>query len=265
MGSKNRIPRPKEAQQRLTEIVSELETGEYLYTNADKKYVGTATELLQSIYRAESLPVKIRLYAASKAVDIEPRPEVKLPLTEADKEENEREWQKLLEYFAAFAIRETVYQLNGQPAGDSGCPAWVPARVSVEVAAAQALLGVPITEVVPARQKVFWGGQSGHGTDTAPLRHQQPVVTPAYNGAASSQTVDVNNPQPNGAAIETLSPGNGGARVRFDRIMYGEPHKNFWLGSRQYSANEFGEIELDPDTPQAGIEELQAHGYRARR
>ena len=73
LGSKNRIPKPKEAQQRLTEIVAELENGEYLYTTADKKYVGSAMELLQSVYRAESLPVKIRLYAATKAVDIEPR------------------------------------------------------------------------------------------------------------------------------------------------------------------------------------------------
>src|SRR6516225_2576107 len=69
VGSKNRIPKSKDAVNRLNDIVKELETGEYLYSGA----VGTAMELLQSIYRAESLPIKIRLYAATKAVDHEPK------------------------------------------------------------------------------------------------------------------------------------------------------------------------------------------------
>ena len=61
MGSKSRIPRPKEAVKRLNDIVTEMETGEYLFSNDNKEYAGTAAQLLQAICRAESLPTKIRL------------------------------------------------------------------------------------------------------------------------------------------------------------------------------------------------------------
>jgi len=53
--------------------------------------------------------------------------------------------------------------------------------------------------------------------------------------------------------------------VRFDRCLFGPPHRNFWIGHRTYSSNEHGEIELDPDTSHAVIEELERHGYRSRR
>ena len=89
LGSKNRIPKSKEAVERLREIVTELENGEYLYSNDKKEFPGTAVELLQAIYRCEKLPLKYRMYAATKAADIEPRPAAALP-TAPDLDENRR-------------------------------------------------------------------------------------------------------------------------------------------------------------------------------
>src|SRR5215472_13681903 len=159
MGSKNRIPKPKAAVNRLNEIVSELETGEYLYSTADKKYMGTAMELLQSIYRAESLPVKIRLYAATKAVDYEPKP---MPQQDVEAETDEaaefiiaelkklrkasiHEWDRWLQQLiddreisdaTALKIRARVLrpksraqqQADGVAVGDDDIPAWQPVK-----------------------------------------------------------------------------------------------------------------------------------------
>ena len=73
LGSKNRIPKPKEAATRLNEIVTEVETSNYLHSSEDKKFKGTAAELLQLIYQSETLPVQYRLYAAKAALEFEPR------------------------------------------------------------------------------------------------------------------------------------------------------------------------------------------------
>jgi hypothetical protein len=84
-------------------MVREAEDAEYLFSSDDKEFTGTAVQLLQAIYKAESLPVKIRLYAASKAADYEPKLEMQyddtghailiLPSNRRDIEDSEnREW-----------------------------------------------------------------------------------------------------------------------------------------------------------------------------
>jgi hypothetical protein len=120
---------------------------------------GSVREKLEAWSNGEAIPTQEQLYSTKLLWDKEPPPVIEPPVTDKDKEENEREWQKLIEYFATFAIKEAVFQINGKPAGDAGVPHWVPALVSKVVAETQALLGVPLTEVVPARQRVFWGGQ----------------------------------------------------------------------------------------------------------
>ena len=61
MGRKDTFPRSQKDYDQLKTMVYDAEVAEFLSTNDNKEFTGTAMELLQSIYRAESLPVKIRL------------------------------------------------------------------------------------------------------------------------------------------------------------------------------------------------------------
>jgi hypothetical protein len=49
----------------------EYDTNEYLITNNERIFGGNALEFMTAIYKAEQLPVRIRLYAASKSVEFE--------------------------------------------------------------------------------------------------------------------------------------------------------------------------------------------------
>jgi len=49
----------------------EYDTSEYLITNKRKIFKGNALELITAMYKAEQLPVRVRLYAASKAAEFE--------------------------------------------------------------------------------------------------------------------------------------------------------------------------------------------------
>ena len=72
MGSKNRVPRPRKEADRLRAIVSEIEEADYLIANDDKEFKGSSFEFLQSVMRAEQLPIKVRLYAAKEVLGYEP-------------------------------------------------------------------------------------------------------------------------------------------------------------------------------------------------
>jgi hypothetical protein len=250
MGSKDRKPRVGSRWHGWAEEVAQrYEQHEYF-----SEEVGSSYELLEKLYKNKDVPLKYRMYAENKAVDIEPRPVITPPLSDADKEENQREWQKLIEYFATLAIKETVYQLNGKPAGDAGVPAWIPALVSKIVAETQAALGVPITKVVPARQRVFWGGQS---EQQIPYQPQPPRQT---NGAQP--------PRHNGFRVELRQHHNGasppkpnGVGVEFARILYCDPHRAFWLMNRRLEANEHGELNIS-DLDETSVELLLAQGCR---
>jgi len=82
----------------------EYDTNEYLITNERRVFAGNALELMTVMYKAEQLPVRVRLYAASKAVEFECdksgrtleeiREEVRRELVEAD---NDDGWKEKLE------------------------------------------------------------------------------------------------------------------------------------------------------------------------
>ena len=71
MGSRDRIPRGRNGLDQLKHMVREAEGAEYLYTNEEKIFDGTMLGFIQAVVRCEALPVKIRLYAANKAVEYE--------------------------------------------------------------------------------------------------------------------------------------------------------------------------------------------------
>ena len=61
LGSKNRLPRGKKFDQ-FKEIVYYAGASEYLSTNENKLFDGSAIQLMQTIYQCEKLPVKLRCW-----------------------------------------------------------------------------------------------------------------------------------------------------------------------------------------------------------
>ena len=233
------------------------------------KFNGTIEEMFLASARGEYVPTQMQAYTGKVILDRQPPSVIETPVTEKDKEENEKEWQKLFEYFAAMAIRETIFQTNGRPAGDAGVPHWVPTLVSRVVAETQALLNVPLTEVMPARQRVFRGGQGGQRPDTAPQHGcdtSEKIQQSEYVKPKRADLQSPSQPQPqrqqNGAAQPQDAPVSNGRDIK--RYMFGLPHKAFWLGNKRYDSNEHGEIDVTDASPE-DIEQLDRHGYRAKR
>ena len=181
LGRTDTVPRKGTASEKDRFRALQFEYGKLLKENErlrnelqyGTKFNGTIEEMFLASARGEYVPTQMQAYTGKVILDRQPPSVIETPVTDKDKEENEKEWQKLIEYFAAMAIRETIFQTNGRPAGDSGVPHWVPALVSKVVGETQALLNVPLTEVVPARRQVFWGGLGGHRPDT----HRNMVAT----------------------------------------------------------------------------------------
>ena len=70
-GARDRMPRKSVKLDRLKSMSPEYDTNEYLITNEARIFGGNALELMTTMYKAEQLPVRVRLYAASKAVEFE--------------------------------------------------------------------------------------------------------------------------------------------------------------------------------------------------
>ena len=70
-GARDRMPRKSVKLDRLKSMSPEYDTNEYLITNEARIFGGNALELMTAMYKAEQLPVRVRLYAAGKAVEFE--------------------------------------------------------------------------------------------------------------------------------------------------------------------------------------------------
>jgi hypothetical protein len=71
LGARDRMPRKSARLDRLKSMSEEYDTNEYLITNETRIFGGNALELITAMYKAEELPVRVRLYAAAKAVEFE--------------------------------------------------------------------------------------------------------------------------------------------------------------------------------------------------
>src|SRR5262249_3197175 len=71
LGAKNKLPGGKDFTEELKTVVRQYEDSEYLYSNDNRVFEGSSLAFIQSVMRAENLPVKVRLYAAAKAVEYE--------------------------------------------------------------------------------------------------------------------------------------------------------------------------------------------------
>jgi hypothetical protein len=157
------MPRAGKQYERMRSISEEYDTTEYLITNKETKvFSGNALDLITLIYKAEQVPLRVRLYAASKVVESEfEKLRVEPPKEEEDPEERHRETHEVLEYFAEYAIHETISRLHGHAKFQSGCPAWIGELVDKIVAE-----GLPVTlaaEIAPPesppppRKERFYG------------------------------------------------------------------------------------------------------------
>src|ERR1700730_12815888 len=70
-GARDASPRKSARLDRLKSMSEEYDTNEYLITNETRTFGGNALELITAMYKAEELPVRVRLYAAAKAVEFE--------------------------------------------------------------------------------------------------------------------------------------------------------------------------------------------------
>src|SRR6266550_1266861 len=70
-GARDASPRKSARLDRLKSMSEEYDTNEYLITNEGRVFAGSALELMTVMYKAEQLPVRVRLYAARKAVEFE--------------------------------------------------------------------------------------------------------------------------------------------------------------------------------------------------
>jgi hypothetical protein len=57
--------------EKMSSMSEDYNTNEYLFTNEERIFGGNALELMVALYKSEQLPVRVRLYAAAKAVEFE--------------------------------------------------------------------------------------------------------------------------------------------------------------------------------------------------
>jgi hypothetical protein len=121
LGARDRMPRKSARLDRLKSMSQEYDTNEYLITNNERVFGGTALELMKALYKADQLPV--RVYAASKAVEFESdksgrtfeeiREEVRRELMEADKDDGWREkFEAEVKRLRAIIIEQRDQQLK---------------------------------------------------------------------------------------------------------------------------------------------------------
>jgi hypothetical protein len=136
LGARDRMPRKSARLDRLKSMSQEYDANEYLITNNERVFGGTALELMTALYKAEQLPVRVRLYAASKAVEFESdksgrtfeeiREEVRRELMEADKDDGWKEkFEADVKRLRAIIIEQRDQQLK----------AWVGAGILSQEAA----------------------------------------------------------------------------------------------------------------------------------
>jgi hypothetical protein len=169
------------------------------------------------LYKAEQLPVRVRLYAASKAYDFESlggksieqiRDEVRQEL-QGDPEESRRETQAMLDTFVMSAIKETRARINGQARG-AGAPAWIVALVKQVLAEAQA---TPISELVPpppAPPVVRKRESPGIDAETAHMAEKPEPAADHPPSAAGQSPAAADDADPEVATmVPTRRPGGG--------------------------------------------------------
>jgi hypothetical protein len=185
MGSRDKKPRQGSRWAGWAEEVTQrYEAAEYFDED-----VSSAWELNQKLYRSKHVPLKYRMYAAGKMVDIEPR-----PVTVEEQKEASDEAAEFIVAELRKLKRSAVYEHDAFLHGmiDTGkfseataleIRAYLLKRRSraQQHAAAEGVDDIDIPEWVPVACP-----QPGQAADTAPLRLLENGANPRQNGAGAA-------------------------------------------------------------------------------
>jgi hypothetical protein len=254
-GSKDRLPRTphhssfnKKNFNRVKKMVDASVESEYIYTNKDKVFEGNSLEFIQKVYKCEHMPVRIRLYAATKAAEFEP--------LLAD--------NALVDAF--FANAKIMGEIEGNAAeryrqNDAQLREWIlEGRMSEETALMVRRLIVTEAHAEP------WEPMPPPPPDAPLLIPYQPPLPDPSNStsdgdshapAAAPSILDAEPPRP--PSPWELPPRPPAGYV----VLYAAPFQRFWVGAH-YEADERGELLVEEDAVDA-IDALVCSGCRRRR
>jgi hypothetical protein len=73
LGRRDTLPRAGKQYERMKSLAEDYDTTEFMITNNERVFAGNAAQLMVAVYKAEQIPIRVRLYAASKAAEFELR------------------------------------------------------------------------------------------------------------------------------------------------------------------------------------------------
>src|ERR1700757_3726150 len=73
LGRRDTLPRAGKKYDQLKSLAEEYDTAEFMITNNERVFAGNAVQLMIALYKAEQIPIRVRLYTASKAAEFELR------------------------------------------------------------------------------------------------------------------------------------------------------------------------------------------------
>jgi hypothetical protein len=245
------------ASKRLKELGVMAETGtfeqtEFLITNKDKEFAGDALGLLRAVYRAEVLPIKLRIYAASQSVKFETqvgeddqqlgadtRVHIYLPDNGRDPE--------LLAELGMISIEERE--------------AWQKERNEIierwDNQLHQKIVAGKLSEGQALEVRSIW-----IRPDDPPWRPVAPPVPPPRAlpwHPPGPIPPNMSAPASNGAGIE--SPIGDEIELLARVVLFSAPGSLYQINGNTYRANRLGEIEADADD----VEALREAGCRVQR
>jgi len=255
LGSKDRVPRGRSGFDQLKTMVREAEAAGYIYTNDNKEFTGTAMEFLQSVYKCEHLPVKIRVYAAKEAMSIERdagtpqfdetgkvilflphnrrdplglhdgdnyRDEIIAQMDRLSREDHRQQDEELRKWIAEGRLHEDCALLCRSQWIEEGDAEWVPVQCSENAVTPQ----------------------------PAPMQYVAPPVR-------------ITAPQPSGHDNTATAPVKT-APIGFV-VLFCRAHQEFWTAApHRYTADARGEL-LVPETEPEDLVDLLRSGARKRR
>jgi hypothetical protein len=253
---------------RLKEMVDSSVEAEYMHSNDEREFKGNSLEFLKATYRCERLPVRLRVYAATKLAEYEAPAVVDMQLDSIL--ENEKLVAEFEKHRRAHAEEH-----------DKKLREWViDGRLSDSQAQLVRSLWVtendPIWEPVPLQ----------HGCDTLKITQQGDTDNLSMQQAPSERLsqdrlpnvtdTDVDHPKPSrqndnspeAKATETRLPSPWAELAAPPQpglvVLFCEPHRAFWTGARRYDADEHGELLVERGAIE-DIAALQHSGCRTRR
>jgi hypothetical protein len=241
---KNKLPGGKDFTEQLKTVAREYEDTEFPAIDA-----ANARELLQKIYQNKHVPIKYRMYAASKMVEIEPA-----PVTVEERNEE-------VEEAAAFIFKEVGKRRRAMiRERDEQLHRWIGDG--------------SMTEAIALVLRSWWTKKRAPANEDAEFEadddESMPAWEPMQQNAApvkvQPQYIAAPMPAPEFTAPEPPQHFNGNGKASHGFVvLFTTPFRAFKVGSRTvYEADSAGEILVD-ENEVADRDDLIRSGWRTRR